>query len=96
MQSLLLKTDFLFRTFDYYLNNQEFAETYFQAHLRASPFLIGMVAAYIYHLLKRNNTKIPKVILKMEEISEVPAHRQVNTCLGYNHSDRFTAVAIGR
>ncbi|XP_073993865.1 nose resistant to fluoxetine protein 6-like isoform X2 [Rhodnius prolixus] len=56
-------TLFYQKTFDYYLNNQEFAETYFQAHLRASPFLIGMVAAYIYHLLKRNNTKIPKLLI---------------------------------
>ncbi|KAL1114783.1 hypothetical protein AAG570_007607 [Ranatra chinensis] len=40
------------RDFHHYFNQNEFIETYLQTHSRASPYLIGMLGAYVYKQLK--------------------------------------------
>ncbi|XP_059480960.1 nose resistant to fluoxetine protein 6-like isoform X2 [Neocloeon triangulifer] len=41
--------------------NNTFREMYIPTHTRASPYFIGMAAGYLRYLIKKNDTKLPKI-----------------------------------
>ncbi|CAB3382226.1 Hypothetical predicted protein [Cloeon dipterum] len=41
--------------------NNTFREMYIPTHTRASPYFIGMAAGYLRYLIKKNDTKMPKI-----------------------------------
>jgi hypothetical protein len=49
------------RTLSDPIANSTFREMYIPTHTRASPYFIGMAAGYLRYLIKKNDTKLPKV-----------------------------------
>ncbi|KAF6216961.1 hypothetical protein GE061_001312 [Apolygus lucorum] len=65
---------FYFDDFRKLFSTPEFEETYMYTHNRASPYIIGMMAAYLYHQIKSTKHNLSKFLIWTILISALVVH----------------------